>query len=176
MKRTLAALVLSAALIATSSTAGATGADTGSEGNGIDRSGAQIDRAPRTGRWNGPCQGWEHGENLTTPAIFNADRAESERKMRRLIACVFHRWAPGNVGTALYVADRESGFNPWATNPSSLCRGLFQHIDSAWASRADTYLWPGWFRRHPITWADPRANAIVAARMVAAGGWGPWSL
>lgn len=127
------------------------------------------------GRWRGPCSGWAYGENLSTPALFNAD-PRAEIKMRRLVDCVFHRWAPGNEATALYVAERESGFMPWARNASSGCLGLFQHISSAWPDRARSYLWRGWFRRWPAVWSDPRANAIVAARMVAAGGWGPWSL
>jgi hypothetical protein len=132
--------------------------------------------SPNENRWRGPCSTWQYGEGLTTPALFNADLERSQRMMRRQIACVFDRFAPGNASTALYVADRESSFYPWAVNASSGCLGLFQHIGSAWSGRAHAYLWRGWFRRWPAHWADPRAQAIVSSRMVAAGGWGPWSL
>jgi hypothetical protein len=130
---------------------------------------------PHLGRWRGPCSTWQYGEHLT-PAKFNADPDRARGQIRRLITCVFDHYAPGNADTALYVADRESSLYPWAQNPSSLCSGLFQHILSAWASRASYYLdrWMFGEGSWPARWSDPRANAIVAARMVAAGGWGPW--
>lgn len=101
--------------------------------------------------------------------------------MKRLIVCVFGVWAPGQSVTALYVANRESHYYPWAQNPSSLCSGMFQHNLSAWPGRAHLFLWRGWFGRWPVSWADPRANAIVAARMVNGDfdyppGWAPWGM
>lgn len=95
--------------------------------------------------------------------------------MRRLIACVFTRFAPMQLGVALYVADRESSYYPWAHNPSG-CEGIYQHMSRYWAERARTYLWRGWFApwSWPVSVYDPRASVIVTARMVAAGGWGPW--
>jgi hypothetical protein len=93
--------------------------------------------------------------------------------MRRLIACVFAEYAPGNSVTALMVADRESGFYPWALNSSSGCAGLFQHI--TWSGRASQFLDRWMFKPWPTAF-DPRANAIVAAKMVAGGGWGPWGM
>jgi len=155
MKRVLIAATLAAVLIAIPTVAGA---------------------SPHERRWTGPCSTWQYGEALTSPAKFNADLERSHRMMRRLIVCVFDRFAPGNAQTALYVAERESGLLPWAVNVSSNCLGLYQHIGSAWPSRAASYLRRAWFRRWPARWSDPRANAIVSARMVAAGGWGPWSL
>lgn len=130
---------------------------------------------PELGRWRGPCATWVYGEHLT-PAIWAADPGRARGQMERLVTCVFDRYAPGNASHALYVADRESNFYPWAQNPSSLCSGLFQHILSAWPGRAATYLQQWMFARYawPAAWSDPRANAIVAAKMVAAGGWGPW--
>jgi hypothetical protein len=74
-------------------------------------------------------------------------------------------------------ADRESNFYPWSANPSG-CLGLFQHQVAYWPGRVQAYLWKGWWApkvKWPVSPYDPRANAIVAARMVAAGGWGPWS-
>src|SRR4249920_2015442 len=125
------------------------------------------------GRWRGPCEGWWLGENLT-PARWNANPGRGELMMRRLITCVFTEYAPGNSVTALMVADRESSFYPWAVNSSSGCAGLFPHI--TWTGRAnaflDRWMFPGW----PVTACDPRANASVAAKMVAGGGWGPWGM
>lgn len=124
-------------------------------------------------RWHGPCSTWEYGERLLTPGQWRADPHGAD-KIRRLVACVFDRFAPGNTDHALYVADRESSFYPWAQNPYSGCAGLFQHIPSAWPGRASEYLDHWMFEHWPARWWDPRANAIVAAKMVARSGWGPW--
>lgn len=140
-----------------------------------------VQAEPR-GRWNGPCSGWEYGENLTSPAKFNADLARSHRMMVRLIRCVFDRFAPGNAEHALYVAHREAGDTllPWAVNVGgcggSGCLGMFQHMGSAWDERARLHLSNirGMFNYWPPNWSDPRANAIVSAKMVRFGGWGPW--
>jgi hypothetical protein len=97
--------------------------------------------------------------------------------MEKLVRCVFDRYAPGNADMAIYVMDRESGRYPWAYNSSSGCAGLFQHI--TWTGRISMV--PRWMFApgyHPTAF-DPRANAIVAAFMVAgygawSPGWGPW--
>jgi hypothetical protein len=131
----------------------------------------------KEGRWRGPCEGWFVGEYLT-PAIWAKDPTRGERMMMRLIVCVFAVWAPGESAYALAIADRESSFYPFAWNESSDCRGLFQMMGRYWNSRVDAYLWRGWWApkaKWPVSAFDPRANAITAARMVAAGGWGPWS-
>jgi len=175
IRRWLAAGLTAAALTA-SLAAGVSADPIHTRANGVRVTVDEMTR-PREGRWSGPCDGWQMGETLTSPAAYYAVGVEvAERRIRRLIRCVFDRWAPGNASTALYVAERESGLLPWAVNTSSGCLGLFQHIGSAWPGRAQAYLWRGWFRRWPARWSDPRANAIVSARMVAAGGWGPWSL
>ena len=136
---------------------------------------AAAQAKPNLGRWRGPCSTWQYGENLT-PQKWNADPAKAHRQMERLVVCVFDRYAPGNASTALYVMNRESGGYPWALNPSSGCAGLFQHI--SWTGRAAFYLERWMFG--PNAWLpsafDPRANAIVSAKMVASGGWGPWSM
>lgn len=133
------------------------------------------------GRWRGPCSDWWLGENLT-PAMWNANPTRGARMMQRLIVCVFGVFAPGESLTALYIADRESGYYPWAANPSG-CEGLFQHQVAYWPGRAATIshkLFAPWLK-----WPDandpgrliydPRANAIAAAKMVASSGWGAWS-
>ena len=99
-----------------------------------------------------------------------------ERRIIRLVRCVFGALGiRDEVGTALIVIDRESGFAPWAHNLSSDARGLFQHLGSYWPSRAAA-LPPEEFPRHPQSSAfNARANTWAAARMVRAGGWGAWT-
>jgi len=129
---------------------------------------------PRLGRWRGACSTWRYGETLT-PAIYQADPERGKRIITRLIRCEFDRWAPGQADTAVMVATRESGLYPWSQNVSSLCSGLFQHILSAWNGRATTFLHRWEYANWVPPWTDARANAEIAAKMVAAGGWGPWS-
>ncbi len=126
------------------------------------------------GRWRGPCSDWWVGENLT-PEIWNTNPDRGIRMMQRLVVCIFGTYAPGESLTALYVVDRESGFYPWAQNPSSGAAGLMQHI--TWTGRAAYFLKKWMFRPgyHPSAF-DPRANLIVGAKMVASGGWGPWAM
>lgn len=108
--------------------------------------------------------------------------AIKERRNRHLIRCVFERFAPGQVSTALAIADRESNFDPWATHHAYYrihdCLGSFQHMRAYWGDRERRLLKRWWFpRSYPSVSAyDLRANAIVTAKMVRAGGWGPWSL
>ena len=135
---------------------------------------------PPLGRWRGPCSTWEYGENLT-PASFTTHPAKAQRQIDRLVVCIFDHYAPGNSSMALYVMRRESSGYPWALNSSSGCAGLFQHI--TWTGRAVEMLERWQFG--PNAWLptafDPRANAMVAALMVAGfgawtGGWGPWGM
>ena len=164
MKRTLTAAIV-AALIALPTTAG-----------------ARTPSAPEPlGRWPaGPCSDWRFGEYLTSPAKFYAHPERSYRKMRRLAACLWDRFdVPGDPTS---VIDRESGWNPWATNPAdgSSCRpftggnygscGLGQHLSRYWEGRMRAFLPRAWFRRWPVGPLDPRANLIVTARMWKAQG------
>lgn len=149
---------------------------------GVTAGPAQAKTEADRGRWRGACSTWEYGEHLT-PALWAANPQRGARQVTRLVACVFDRFAPGQTSHALYIASRESGLYPWAQNTSSLCSGLFQHILSAWPSRAASYLprsawapgvlWPDSEHNTRLVF-DPRANAIAAAKMVAGGGWGPW--
>lgn len=134
-----------------------------------------MHQAKPEGRWRGPCEGWWLGENLS-PADWNRDPARGTLMMRRLVTCVFAEYAPGNSVTALAIADRESGFYPWAKNPYSSASGLFQHLGSYWPGRASAYLERWMFAGWPVSVFDPRANAIAAAKMVAASGWGAWGM
>lgn len=116
-----------------------------------------------------PCTGWQY--DLTRPATRTT-------RGPRLVTCVFTKLGlTSEIPMALYVANRETGntFDPNAYNPSG-CGGLFQHMLRYWLGRKLSYL-PKWLfpRREIVSWANPLANTWVAARMVAAQGWDPWS-
>lgn len=116
------------------------------------------------------CTGWEFQVDHQTPPDVR------EHRMRRLIECVFREVGiPGEVSTAYVIADRESGYAPWALNPSSGAAGLFQHLQNYWPDRA-ARLPRDEFPRHPDSSVfHPRANVWSAAIMVKASGWGAWS-
>jgi hypothetical protein len=89
--------------------------------------------------------------------------------VRQLIRCAATRWSvPGGALMALYVADRESNYDPQAYNPSGAA-GIYQHLLSYWPGRATTYGFHGWSA------FNARANIIVTMKMVHGSGWGPWS-
>lgn len=48
------------------------------------------------------------------------------------VALVEKYWSPGLVPWALAIIECESGFNPWAKNPTSTAAGLFQFLKSTW--------------------------------------------
>jgi hypothetical protein len=88
--------------------------------------------------------------------------------VKRLIRCAAFHWnVPGGARRALYIANRESHFDPRAYNPSG-CAGVYQHMLRYWPVRATTHGFRGW---SPY---NARANIIVTMRMVHRGSWGPW--
>jgi hypothetical protein len=72
------------------------------------------------------------------------------------------------VDIALCVAERESGFDPLAVNPSTGAAGLFQFLPSTWASLSELA------GRGGASVFDAGANVAVAAWTVAHYGWHPW--
>lgn len=72
------------------------------------------------------------------------------------------------VEVALCVAERESGFDPLAVNPSTGAAGLFQFLPSTWASLSELAGQGG------ASAFNARANIAVAAWTVAHYGWHPW--
>lgn len=94
--------------------------------------------------------------------------------VRRLIHCAADRW-PVDISTAMYVADRESNFQPHAYNPSG-ASGVYQHMAHLWPARIASFL-RNTGRRFDVRHTSPfnaRANVLVTIRMVHQGGWGPW--
>lgn len=127
--------------------------------------------------WKGPCTGWKNGQHLRHDTAL----ATKVRRNSHLIRCVFATFGVGQTSTALAIARRESGLDPWAWHHAYAwehdCLGTFQHMRQYWGERVRHFLKAKWF---PRSWPnvspfDPRANAIITARMVRGGGWGPWS-
>jgi len=61
----------------------------------------------------GPCSDpwWR---SFVRPSM---DRAKIDRRVLWVVRCAFDRYAPGELGTALQVMNRESSGWPWAINP-----------------------------------------------------------
>lgn len=89
--------------------------------------------------------------------------------VKKLIRCTASYYGVG-VEKALYVANRESNFQPSAYNAGSCAKGLFQHLCRYWPDRAYAYGFKGWSAY------NARANAIVTMKMVRRYGWEPWGL
>lgn len=112
------------------------------------------------------------------------DRATwTDREERLTAECVVARWAvSGGLPKFLAVGTCESGRNRFAFNPNGPFLGWFQHWGkeiredfTVWDSRVRAWM-PRWWRIGPWTrWTNTRSQMVVTARMVAAGGWGPWS-
>ena len=94
--------------------------------------------------------------------IVAAHDLKTVRQMIRSLA-LRYRLDPG---TAISIAECESGLNPRASNPPYA--GVYQHSTRFWDKRAASYGHAG------ESVFDPYANIDVALQMARAGGWGPW--
>jgi hypothetical protein len=105
-----------------------------------------------------------------SPDVCRVHWRTSSWHVRRLIRCAADRWnVPGGARMALYIAGRESNFQPRAYNSYSGASGIFQHLRRYWPSRADAYGFDGWSA------FNARANIMVTMRMVhRLGSWSPW--
>jgi hypothetical protein len=88
--------------------------------------------------------------------------------VRGLIRDGFATLGSRTVDIALCVAERESGLNPLAVNPSTGAAGLFQFLPTTWASLSELA------GRGGASVFDARANVAVAAWTVSRYGWHPW--
>ncbi len=115
-----------------------------------------------TPRVPGPC------------ALTRLDGEAIEDFSIRMITCATERWpVPGGAEKAICIAERESGLIPWASSPTGMYVGLFQHSAEAWPDRYDGWTKPLWeLKRSPL---NGRTNSIVTIRMVNDAGWGPWA-
>ncbi len=99
-------------------------------------------------------------------AILPTEPSEVE-DWRPLVELFF---APSDVERALDVLACESRGDRWAKNPTSTASGLFQHLASLWAPRAEAAGYAG------ADVFDPVANTAVAAWLVYdGGGWRHWN-
>ena len=103
----------------------------------------------------------------TMDTVCRIDWRDSRFKVKQLIRCAAAYYHV-NAERALYVARRESRFNPKAFNASSCAKGLFQHLCRYWPERADAYGFDNWSAY------NGRANIFVTMRMVKRFGWQPW--
>ena len=92
-------------------------------------------------------------------------------QVKRIITCaVTHYPVTGGAHKALYIARRESRFNPYAVNPNGRFKGIYQQGTTWWQSRYNTYGFS--YLRDRIL--NARTNIIVSIRMAHRHGWGPW--
>jgi hypothetical protein len=107
-----------------------------------------------TTQWSRPCP---------------IDWRQSTWHVKKLIRCAAERFGV-SPSTALYIAWRESRYDPTAYNAAGDAAGIYQHLLRYWPDRADTYGFPNWSA------FNARANIFVTMRMVRGVGWGPWAL
>ena len=121
----------------------------------------------------GPCNGWQ--ANVRRGIGWNV----IVHRVQWLIRCAEEKWpVPGGTAMAFCIADRESGFNPWAYNPSG-ASGIFQQMAHYWSGRAAAWLRDKWFYKHqrPTSELSPfmaRANVLVSIRMMHTTGLRDW--
>jgi hypothetical protein len=89
--------------------------------------------------------------------------------VKRLISCAAAHFGISR-DRALYVAWRESRFDPSAFNADGPAAGVYQHLLRYWPDRAARY---GFASASPY---NARANIFVTMRMVRRVGWWPWAL
>jgi LysM repeat protein len=103
------------------------------------------------------------GKVATSPAIPKYTQAE-------VIQIIRDAWPDNLEERALFIAHRESRYQPRVINRSKCCYGLFQIY----------YRWhKSWLPEVGVTSAnqllDPRLNAVAAYRIYQRNnGWGPW--
>lgn len=98
----------------------------------------------------------------------------SNVEVRDLIRCATIRVDNmKDTDAALAIAERESGFQEQAQNPSSSAGGLFQWLDSSWP----WYHFPALVHKFhlPDDRFNPRSAAFVSAMVMKRYGCGAWS-
>jgi hypothetical protein len=97
------------------------------------------------------------------------DWRQSAWHVKKLIRCAAERYGISQR-KALYIAWRESRYQPDAYNRAGRAAGIYQHLLIYWPERARQYGFPEW---SPF---NARANILVTMRMVRDHGWWPWAL
>ena len=120
-----------------------------------------------TRQQSGPCDG---ASSHIRPSM---GYTEVSKRVHQLIRCASNRYG---ISTARMTctADRESSFWPYADSGSS--KGVMQQNATYWPGRVHAFWVRSWMPRHyPPSIFNARANIIVSAKMIRAGGWSPWS-
>jgi len=100
----------------------------------------------------------------------------NDSEIRDLIRCAFRTVGTSSqIDMALFVAEKESGFQEGAYN-SSGCAGLFQHMVRYWPERYASFPKMDKWYHLGLNVFNPRSNVFITARMVGTGAWGPWDL
>lgn len=104
-----------------------------------------------------------------TTRICPIDWRQSTWHVKQLIRCAaeHHGILPRK---ALYIAWRESRYQPGAYNPTGRAAGIYQHLLKYWPDRAADYGFANWSA------FNARANIFVTMRMVRRYGWDPWAI
>lgn len=97
----------------------------------------------------------------------------TKHEVRKTIVCFVERW-PVDLEKVLAIAERESGLNPRAVNPTSGACGVFQAIPTYWPARVAKLN-----QQVPGVNAGPscfngRSNVATHVRMMHNSGFGPW--
>jgi hypothetical protein len=107
----------------------------------------------------------------------------ADSRVRDLIRCAHRRAGQvSDIGISLYIANRESGYEPGAQNPSSTAGGLYQWLASSWPG----HRYPALIRRFHLSNSRPeydgsgdrfdaRTAAFVSALVMQRYGCGAWS-
>lgn len=99
--------------------------------------------------------------------VCEVDWRDGRKHVKALIRCAARHFHV-SVRTALYVAERESRFQPRAFNAGSCAKGIYQHLCHYWPERAQDFGFRGWSA------FNGRANIMVTMKMVRRYGWEPW--
>jgi hypothetical protein len=97
------------------------------------------------------------------------DWRRSTWHIKQLIRCAAAHYGV-NEDEALYIAWRESRYQPYAYNEEGEAAGVYQHLIKYWPERAVDFGSADW------SVFDARANILVTMQMVRRYGWEPWSL
>jgi soluble lytic murein transglycosylase-like protein len=106
----------------------------------------------------------------SAPAWACPQRATGPTSVKALIRCVAPRVGV-STSMALFIANRESGYRPWARNPHSSASGVYQVVSGTWRGFVSRYRWGN---KIGTSVFDGRANVILSLRAARRGGWGPW--
>lgn len=98
-------------------------------------------------------------------------RGWSQWEVKLTIECASQKFSV-DTSTALYIADRESNFDQYATNPYSGACGPYQHLPAYFPERLRAV--PQGLKPFGGSCYNARDN-VLAALWMARSGWGPWS-